>query len=224
MLASRPVVSAPDDELMPAPSLISSIARFGLSALVSLQAFVIWVMLTFFLLVLGEETKFVRYGSIGAVGCCLILVLFLGILIMPFVFRFIWKAMTPVVNGRIPAWKKLIISVLSSMSAGEVVWIMGMMAISFIIVMIRECLVPPVDLEWVWYWQKTVIPHVCAPICAGFALVAMIWFGYKVYRRLSAAELIIAGDVGRNFSDAVQKMADDSSVQRGDGSVINPKH
>jgi hypothetical protein len=53
--------------------------------------------------------------------------------------------------------------------------------------------------------------------------MAMIWFGYKVYRRLSAAKLIVAGDVGSKFGDGVRKTAEDSSVKRSDGSVINPQ-
>ncbi|HEY7310392.1 MAG TPA: hypothetical protein VH643_13590 [Gemmataceae bacterium] len=206
---------------MPTPSLFSSIARFGmsrfvLSALASLQSIVVWVVLMVCGLVLVEEAKLLKFHNLGAVGfveSCLVLALVLGILSMPFVYRFVWKATAPVVNERIPLSKKLIVSVLSSMSVGQILWWLGMAVIVPIFETIEEY-APSL---------RNNKDQVGALIAAAPSLVAMSWFGYKVYRRLSAAELIVAEDGGRKFGDAFRPPTNNSSVTGNDGSAIKPQ-
>jgi hypothetical protein len=107
---------------------------------------------------------------------CLVLALFLGILGMLFFFRLVRKA--PVVNERISVSKKLIVSVLSSLWVGAILWLLGWYASALIVRKILD----HVNVNFLWdnFFQANSL------IGAALSLVGMIWFGYKIYRRLSA--------------------------------------
>jgi hypothetical protein len=136
------------------------------------------------------------------IASCLVLALFLGILGMLFFFRLVRKG--PVVNERTWVSKKAIISVLSSLWVGAIFWLLGWYASAVIVRTILDHVY--VNFLWVNFFQVNSL------MAAAPSLVAMIWFGYKVYRRLTAAELLVAGEVGRKCGDAVRKTPDDLSV------------
>jgi hypothetical protein len=124
------------------------------------------------------------------VASCLVLALFLGILGMLFFFRLVRKA--PVVNKRISVSKKLIVSVLSSLWVGAIFWLLGFLASGSIVRKILD----HVNVNFLWdnFFQVNSL------IAAAPSLVAMIWFGYKVYRRLSRRECTqsYAGEASRH--------------------------
>lgn len=111
------------------------------------------------------------------VASCLVLALFLGILGMLFFFRLVQKA--AVVNKRISVSKKLIVSVLSSLWVGAILWLLGWYASAVIV----RTILDHVNVNFLWdnFFEVNSL------IAAALSLVAMIGFGYKVYRRLSAA-------------------------------------
>lgn len=130
------------------------------------------------------NVDFVKIGGamydyrIVFVVSCFVLALFLGILSMLFFFRLVRKA--PVVNERTWVSKKAIISVLSSLWIGAIFWLLGWYASTVII----RTILDHVNVNFLWDNSF----QVCSLIAAAPALVAMIWFGYKVYRRLSRRE------------------------------------
>ena len=146
------------------------------------------------------------------VASCLVLSLFLGILGMLFFVHLVRKA--PDVNERISVSKKLIVSVLSSLWVGAILWVPGWYASAVIVRKILD----HVNANFLWdnFFQVNSL------IAAALSLLAMIGFGYMVYRRLSAAYPLVAGKVGRKCSDAVRKTADDLSVQPGEGFSNKP--
>jgi hypothetical protein len=121
---------------------------------------------------------------------------------MLFFFRLVRKA--PVVNERTWVSKKANISALSSLWVGAIFWVLGWYASAVIVRTILDHVY--VNFLWDNFFQVNSL------IAAAPSLVAMIWFGYKVYRRLTAAELLVAGEVGRKCGDAAQKTPDDLSV------------
>jgi hypothetical protein len=110
------------------------------------------------------------------VASCLVLALFLGILGMLFFFRLVRKA--PAVNERISVSKKLIVSVLSSLWVGAILWLLGWYVSGVIV----RTILDHVNVNFLWdnFFEVNSL------IAAALSLVAMIGFGYKVYRRLSA--------------------------------------